>query len=340
VFRVTVRSFILAAVVCLCLSGTAQDRLVLVGSGSNLPIHLFQAWTSRFNTSNRRVQVQYMPLGSAEGIRQISAGIGDFAAGEILITDKEAHSSPVSLLAIPTVLVAIVPIYNLPGRPALNFSGELLAQIYLGAVKNWADPRIAALNADAKLPGLPIHVVHRSGGKGSNFIFTDFLSKTDAQFRAEIGRSASPHWPLGLEADRGQDMVKLVASTPGAIGYVELSFARNSDISYGRVRNAAGQFMAATSESVEAACTTVENSRSNDFRVSITNPPGNDSYPIASFTWVYVPTSGTSLVRRQALKEFLLWALRDGQKVAAAEGYTPLPDQVVASALFVVDAMP
>jgi phosphate transport system substrate-binding protein len=326
--------------VCLSLGGAAQERLVLVGAGSNLPIHLFQAWTNRFNASSRRVQVQYVPLGSSEGIRQIGAGIGDFGAGEILLTDKEAHGSRVSLLAIPTVLVAIVPIYNLPGKPALNFSGELLAQIYLGAVKSWADPRIAELNSGTKLPDLPIRVVHRSAGKGSNFIFTDFLSKTDPQFRVEIGRSASPEWPVGLEVDRGQDMVKVVESTSGAIGYVEVSFARNSDISYGRVKNAAGQFMAANSASVEAACAAVENSHADDFRVSITNPPQRGAYPIASFTWIYVPTSGTPLVRRQALKEFLLWALRDGQKVAVTEGYTPLPDQILASALFAVDAMP
>ncbi len=334
------RSFVVAAAVLLSCSGAAQDRLVLVGSGSNLPIHLFQIWTNRFNSGNDRIQIQYMPMGSSEGIRQVGAGIGDFAAGEILLTDKEMHGSPISLLPVPTVLVAIVPIYNLPGKPALNFSGELLAQIYMGTVRTWADPRIATLNAGAKLPDLPIRVVHRTDGKGSNFIFTDFLSKTDAKFRAEIGTSASPHWPLGVQVDRGQDMVNVVASTSGAIGYVEVSFIRNSEISYGRVRNAAGEFVAATYDSVEAACAAVEGSRPEDFRVNITNAPGKDSYPIASFTWIYAPTSGTPPLRRRALKEFLLWALRDGQKVAAAQGFTPLPDRVATTAALVVKAMP
>jgi phosphate transport system substrate-binding protein len=341
VLKWTLRQFSIAAIACAFLGlAIGQERLVIVGSGSNLPIHLYQSWINRFNAGNRRIQVQYLPLGSSESIRQVSSGIGDFGAGEILLTDKESRGSPIALLSIPAALVAIVPIYNLPGKPVLNFSGELLAQIYLGNIRNWSDPRIARLNAAEKLPDLPIQVVHRSSGKGSNFIFTDFLAKADARFRLEIGRSASPNWPVGVEANRGQDMVNLVSSTLGAIGYVEISFVGDSGISYGRVENASGQFVAATTASIAAACAASTGTIPGDFRVSMTNAPGRDSYPIVSFTWIYVPTSGVPLIRRRALKEFLLWSLRDGQKVTANVGYTPLPDEVVAKALVIVDSLP
>src|SRR5579864_3132741 len=183
-------------------------------------------------------------------------------------------------LTIPTALVAIVPIYNLPGNPELNFSGALLAEIYLGTVKNWNDPQIAHLNPTVELPDLPVSVVHRSPGKGSNFIFTDFLSKTSPRFRAEVGKSPSPHWPVGSEADRGQDMVKTVASRRGAIGYVDLGFVRNSGVGYGRVENAAGHFVRAITASIEAACTALERSLPDDFRLDVINAPGKDSYPM------------------------------------------------------------
>src|SRR5579864_2755882 len=215
-------------------------------------------------------------------------------------------------LTIPTALVAIVPIYNLPGNPELKFSGGLLAEIYLGTVKNWNDPQIARLNPTIKFPDLPISVVHRSPGKGSNFIFTDFLSKTSARFRAEVGKSPSPHWPLGSEADRGQDMIKKVASTRGAIGYVEVSFVRNSGLGYGRVQNAAGQFVRATSASIEAACTAMESSIPDDFRLDLTNASGKDAYPMASFSWLYLPLS-TAAPRTSALKQFLKWSFQEGQ---------------------------
>jgi phosphate transport system substrate-binding protein len=342
VLRWTIRRISIAAIVYsfLAFAAVAQERLVIVGSGSNLPIHLYQSWIRRFNASNSRIQVDYLPLGSSESIRQVSSGIGDFGAGEIILSDKEEHGSPIGLLSIPTALVAIVPIYNLPGKPVLNFSGQLLAQIYLGDVRNWSDPRITRLNAGTKLPDLPMQVVHRSSGKGSNFIFTDFLSKTDSRFRLEIGRSPSPKWPVGIEANRGQDMVNVVSSTPGSIGYVEMSFVGNSGVGYGRVENASGQFVEATTASISAACGASMAIIPEDFRVSMTNAAGRNSYPIVSFSWIYLPTSGAPLIRRRAVKEFLLWSLRNGQEVAGNVGYTRLPDDIVAKALEVVDSLP
>ena len=312
--------------------------MVIVGSGSNVPVYLYQAWANKFNASDDHVQVRYLPLGTSESIRQVKAGIGDFAGGEILLTDEQMRQSKITM-TIPTVLVGIVPMYNLPGNPELNFSGALLAEIYLGTVKKWNDPQIAHLNPAIELPDLPISVVHRSAGKGSNFIFTDFLSKTNPRFRAEVGKSPSPHWPVGSEADRGQDMVQKVASTRGAIGYVDVSFVRKSGLSYGRVQNAAGHFVKATPASIEAACAALESSLPDDFRLDVINAPGKDSYPMASFTWLYLPVSDADPVRALALKRFLNWSLQEGQTVAVTMGYAPLPGSIVEKARAAVNAL-
>jgi phosphate transport system substrate-binding protein len=315
----------------------AQERLIIVGSGSNVPVRLYQAWTEEFNRKNKSVQVQYLPLGTSESIRQISQGVGDFGGGEVPLTNELMHGLKISLRPIPTVLVGIVPIYNLPGNLELNFSGELLGQIYLGTVKNWKDSRIAKLNPGVEFPDLPIRVVHRSAGKGSNYIFTDFLSRTNLQFRTEVGTSPSPQWPLGVDADRGQDMVEKVAVTRGAIGYVEVNFVRSSGLGQGRVENVAGHFVAATPASIEAACAAMQNTDGLGLR--ITNAPGQGSYPLASFTWIYVPTSSSSPARREALKQFLNWSLRDGQEIARRMGFAPLPEHVAAMALTEVNAL-
>jgi len=341
----------LRTVLCLCLANVilcswlcaaplaAQERVFIVGSGSNVPVHLYQSWTNEFNKKNSNIQVQYLALGTSESIRQASEGVGDFGGGEVPLADEQVQGSKITLRLIPTALVGIVPIYNLPGNPQLDFSGELLGQIYLGTVKNWNDSRIAKLNPDLALPDLAITVVHRSPGKGSNYIFTDFLSKTNTRFRDEVGRSPSPKWPLGVEANRGEDMVERVASTRGAVGYVELNFARNSGIGYGRVENATGHFVLASSASIEAACVAMETSVPDDFRLRMTNAPGKDSYPMASFTWIYVPTSGTSSARKSALKEFLSWSLQDGQKIATTLGYAPLPEHIITKARAAVNSL-
>lgn len=329
-------------VVAGCCSGlcagpaVAQERVVIVGSGSNVPDRLYQAWVSQFNKKNNHVRVQYLPLGTSESIKQISEGSGDFGGGEIPLSNEQMHNSKTQLTPIPMVLVGIVPIYNLSGSPELNFSGELLAQIYLGTVKNWKDARISKLNPGVEFPDLEISVIHRSAGKGSNYIFTDFLSKTDSQFRTEIGKGPSPKWRRGTDANRGEDMVERVASTRGAVGYVESNLTRNAGVGYGRVQNAAGQFVRATPESIAAACAAAENSPGN----SLTNGPGRDSYPMASFTWIYAPSSGTSSERRKALKQFLMWGLQEGQEVARSLGYAPLPDRIASKAQAAVGSLP
>ncbi|HXW89145.1 MAG TPA: phosphate ABC transporter substrate-binding protein PstS [Terriglobales bacterium] len=314
----------------------AQQRIALVGSGSNVPSPLYAVWIDDFNKKDPGVQVRYLPLGTAASIQQISVGSGDFGGGEIILSREEMQGK-VPLMQIPTVLVGIVPIYNLPGDPEVNFSGDLLAQIFLGKITNWKDSRLAKLNPKHELPDMQITVVHRAAGKGSNYIFTDFLSKSSSEFHSKIGKSPSPHWPLGLEANRGEDMVSKVAATQGALGYVEWNFAKHSGIGYGAVENTAGQFVRASTASIAAACKAMETSIPNDFRISLVNAPGKDVYPIASFTWIYVPASDWSSERGRALKAFLSWALDSGQSVAEDQGYAVLPHALQLKAQAAID---
>jgi phosphate transport system substrate-binding protein len=334
---------VVAAAVCLFLlfsPAGAQDKIALVGSGSNVPSPLYAVWSDAFNKSNAAVSVRYVSMSTVQGIELVSKGTGDFAAGEIPLSDEQMHGGKAQLIQIPSVIVGLVPVYNLPGQLQLRFSGKVLSQIFLGEIKTWKDPQIAKLNPGVTLPDLPIKIVHRSGGKGSNYIFTEFLSKTDPAWQSKIGKSASPAWPLGDEANRGEDMVAKVAATTGAIGYVEASFARHSALGYGDVQNPAGQFIRATPASLTASCAAMEKTMKDDFRVSMTDPPGKDSYPIASFTWLYVPVTGLAPERSRALKQFLEWALGEGQEIAKTQGYAPLPSAVVERARAKVKSIP
>ena len=339
-FQASARSLLTAAC-CLLVatSGLAQNKISLVGSGSNVPINLYTAWTDEFNKKHPGIQVRYLSMSTMEGIHQISEGSGDFAAGEVPLSSEQMHGGKVTLLEFPTVIVGIVPIFNLPAISDLRFSGELLAEIYLGTIKTWRDSRITKLNPGVNLPDLPIQVVHRTPGKGSNYIFSDFLSKTSPEFRKQIGKSPSPKWPLGLDANRGEDMVEKVGTTPGAIGYVELNFARRSDIGYGSVQNAAGRFIRATPQSITEACSAVERSIPADFNISMTDAPGKNSYPIASFTWIYVPQSGAPAERSHAVKEYLSWGLEEGQTIARGLGYATLPKAVLSKAKITVNSI-
>ena len=323
---------VLLGTLCLSQPAQAQNTISIVGSGSNVPTPLYSVWTDEFNKKDAKVQVRYLSMSTVEGIKQISSGSGDFAAGEIPLSQEQMQNGKVSLIQIPTVLVGIVPIYNLPGNPEVNFSGEVLAHIFMGTITNWKDPRIAKLNPTLRLPDMQIAVVHRTPGKGSNYIFTDFLSRSSSEFRSQIGKSASPNWPVGVDANRGEDMVAKVASIPGAVGYVELNFARRSDIGYGAVQNPAGNFVKASAGSITAACKAMAGSIPKDFRVSLIDASADDAYPIASFTWIYLPSSGISPERVHALKEFLSWALEDGQTIARGMGYAILPGPVQSKA--------
>lgn len=330
--RFACRSWILFFIVALSFSNAparAQNALVLVGSGSSVPAPLYNRWAQEY-ARHSKIQVRYVPIGTSEGIKQISHGAGDFGAGEARLTETERKED--GLIEIPAVLIGIVPIYNLPEvHGELRFSGELLAEIFLGEVKTWNAPSIAKLNPDVSLPSVKIQVVNRPGGKGSNYVFTDFLSKLSPKFRSQIGLTASPKWPIGLPAERSSDMIDKVKSEAGSIGFVELQYAIKGNVAIGAVQNSTGKSVRASAESIAAACQAVEAPKWNSFSASLTNPGGSDSYPIASFTWIYLKTSMSDATRSSALRDFLDWIYSDGQQFAAQEGYSELPPELLAA---------
>src|SRR6202162_4438000 len=238
----------------------AQNAIVLVGSGSSVAAPLFSRWTQEYGKRNPNIQMRYLTVGTSEGIKQISHGAGDFGAGEAQLTAKERKEG--DLIELPVVLIGIVPIYNLPGvQQEMRLSGEVLAGIFLGDVKMWNAPQIAKLNPGMDLPSLPIQVVNRPAGKGSNYVFTEFLSKASSKFRAEIGTSPSPKWPVGTPAERSSDLAEQVKNNPGSIGFVEYQYAVKGNISYAAVLNAAGKFVKASEKSIVAACEAAEGPR-------------------------------------------------------------------------------
>jgi len=320
----------LVFVVGLCPTlGLAQEAVVLVGSGSSVPAPVYTKWGQEYNKRNLRIQMRYVPIGTSEGIKLISHGDGDFGAGEAQLTAKERKEG--DLIELPAVLIGIVPIYNLPGvHTELRFSGELLSEIFLGQVKNWNASPIARLNPNVSLPDLPIKVINRPAGKGSNYVFTEFLSKTSSKFRTQIGTSPSPPWPVGVPAERSSDMADKVKNETGSIGYVEAQYAVKANIPFGLVLNSAGRFIRASPETITAACEAVEVPRWDKFSASLTNAPGADSFPITSFTWLYLRTSASDARRATALADLLNWMYTDGQKLAAQEGYAELPQPLLA----------
>ncbi len=302
----------------------AQGALVLVGSGSTVPAPLVSKWTEVYNRRATNVQIRYVASGTDEGITAISHGSGDFAMGEVPLTSQQHLKS--GLIPIPAVVIGIVPIYNLPGNPPdLKFSGEVLADIFLGRITNWNAPALGKLNPGVKLPDLAIRVINRPPGKGSNYIFTEYLSKVSPRFRSEVGVSASPKWPVGKPAARSSEMVETVMSEMGAIGYVEAQYAIQSRIPFGEVLNPSGHFVKASSESLTEACRAVEAPDFDKFSASLTNAPGEHSFPIASFDWFYLRSDADDIKRVAAMEEFLDWVFSDGQRIAADAGYADLP---------------
>ena len=307
----------------------AQSSIVLVGSGSSVPAPLYTRWTQEFGKRDANIQIRYLPIGTSEGIKEISRGAGDFGAGEAPLTEKQRKDG--SLTELPVVLIGIVLIYNLPDlHGELRLSGDVLADIFLGDVKTWNAPQIAKLNPDVTLPNLAIKVINRPAGKGSNYVFTDFLSKVNPKFRSEVGVNASPKWPVGEAAERSSDVADKVKNIPGSIGYVEYQYAVKANIPQAAVLNPAGRFVKASMETIAAACDAAEEPRWNNFSASLTNVPGAESYPIASFTWIYLRTTAPDAARAAALSGMLDWIYSDGQRSAALEGYSALPAQLLA----------
>ncbi|MBZ5509182.1 MAG: phosphate ABC transporter substrate-binding protein PstS [Acidobacteriia bacterium] len=331
-----VLSIILIGSLCPALFA-AEQGVMLVGAGSSVPLPLYLKWADLYNQNNRTVQLQYVAMGTIEGIAQITHGTSDFGAGEVPLTVEERRLG--NLTELPVVLIGIVPIFNLPGIPNLRLSGDVLAEVYLGHISHWNDPAIVKLNPGIALPSLPIRIIYRPAGKGSNYVFTEYLSKVNARFRDQVGKSASPKWPVGQPAERSSDMADKVKSTPGALGYVELQYADDNRITHASMLNAAGKFVKATAASITAACTAVEAPGWDKLSASLTNPPGADSYPISSFTWLYVRPSARDQRRTAALVGLLNWAFSDGQSIAIEEGYSDLPKPLVVKVLAKINAM-
>jgi phosphate transport system substrate-binding protein len=311
-----------------CCFAEDQKTIVLVGGGSTVPLPLYKKWKEEYNKLNRPVQMEYVPFGTAEGITQISNGKSDFGAGEVLLTSDQLAKD--NLMQLPAAIIGIVPVYNLPGlHQKLRFSGEVLAEIFLGEVTNWNDARIARINAGVSLPNMPIQVIYRPGGKGTNYVFTDFLSKTSSKFREKIGRTPSPHWPVGVPAERSSDMGEKVKSTPGSLGYIEFQYVDDYSLEAASILNPAGRYVQASSQTILAACRSVEDPDWAKFGVSLTNAPGADSFPIASFTWLYV-RKPSDKERAAALADLLTWMFgNDGQRFALAQGYPEMPQALL-----------
>ena|SRR5215813_1687198 len=304
--------------------GICQQAMVLVGSGSTVPAPLVAKWTEAYSQHSHNVQVRYVAIGTEEGVAAISHGSGDFAIGEVPLTAQQR--SKTGLIQLPAVVIGIVPVYNIPGvRGELRFSGEVLAEIFLGKIKTWNSPALEKLNPGVSLPAVPIKVVNRPAGKGSNYIFTEYLSKVSPRFHSEVGISASPKWPVGKPAERSSEMVETVRSESGSIGFVEAQYAIESKIPFGLVLNSSGHFVKASPESLAEACRAVEAPSFDKFSASLTNPPGEHSFPITSYDWLYLRTSMENADRAAALRDFLVWVLSDGQQIAAKAGYSELP---------------
>ncbi len=303
--------------------GSAQAQK-LTGAGATFPYPIYSKWFSEYSAAHPGVEINYQSIGSGGGIRQVTSGLVDFGASDMPMTDEMLASSKVKLIHIPTVLGAVVPVYNVPGVSDLRFSGDVLADIYLGRITSWNDPRIAKDNPNAHLTDQKIIVVHRSDGSGTSFIFTDYLSKVSSDWSGGPGKGTSPSWPVGVGGKGNEGVAGLVRQMPGAIGYVELIYALQNHITFGDVKNAAGNFVKASIPGVTEAAASIKTMPA-DYRVSITNAPGANSYPISSFTYLLIPTSGTNEANRKVLKDMLSWIVKSGEDEVATLSYAPLP---------------
>ena len=313
----------------------AQGTLSINGAGATFPYPMYSKWFDEYHKNNPNLQINYQSIGSGGGIKQVTEGTVDFGAtdgpmnDEQLKTYQDKHGS--AILHFPTVLGAVVPTYNIPGVTAtLNFTPEALAGIYLGKVTKWNDPLIADTNKGVNLPANDILVVHRAESSGTTYVWTDYLSKVSEEWKTKVGKATAVKWPVGLGGQGNEGVTGTVKNTPNSIGYVELIYAESNKIPYGNVKNAAGLFVKASLAGVTAAAAGAAKEMPDDFRVSITNAPGKDAYPISSFTWLLIPSKFTDASKRDALKGFVTWMLADGQNYAESLSYAKLPKEVVA----------
>jgi phosphate transport system substrate-binding protein len=310
--------------------GVSAQNVQINGAGATFPNPIYSKWFAEYNKLHPTVAINYQSIGSGAGIRQITNQTVFFGATDGPMTNDQLQGAPGKILHFPTVLGAVVPIYNIEGvNQELKFTGPVLADIFLGKITKWNDPAIAKANPGVNLPATDITVAHRSDGSGTSYIWVDFLAKVSAEWKQKVGVATSVNWPAGVGAKGNEGVSGLVKQTPGAIGYVELIYALQNKISYGSVQNAAGEFIKASVQAVTAAAAVAAKSMPKDFRVSITNAPGQGVYPVSSFTWLLLYENPKDKAQAKIFVEFLKWALTDGQKFATELGYAPLPEEVV-----------
>jgi phosphate transport system substrate-binding protein len=309
---------------------SAQQKVQINGAGATFPYPIYSKWFSEYNKLHPTVQINYQSIGSGGGIRQITNQTVFFGATDGPMTNDQQLVAPSKILHFPTVLGAVVPVYNIPGVTGeLKFTGPVLVDIFLGKVTKWNDPQIAKLNPGVNLPAADITVVHRSDGSGTTYIWVDYLAKVSEEWKTKVGVATAVNWPSGVGGKGNEGVAGLVQQSPGSIGYVELIYALQNKISYGSVQNMAGEFVRASVPSVTAAAAAAAGKMPADFRVSITNAEGKGVYPISSFTWLLLYESPKDKAQSKTMVDFVKWALTDGQKFCAELGYAPLPEPVV-----------
>ena len=307
-------------------SATAQIN----GAGATFPYPIYSKWFSEYNKLHPNVQINYQSIGSGGGIRQLLQRTVFFGASDQPMSDEMLAKAPGAVLHVPTVLGAVVPIYNVEGvSTQIKFTGSLLADIFLGKVTKWNDPAIVKINAGLSLPSGSITVAHRSDGSGTTFVFADYLSKVSPEWKQKVGANSSLNWPVGVGGKGNEGVAGLVSQTPGSLGYVELVYALQNKISYGAVQNQSGEFIVPDVTSVTAAAAGALPTMPKDFRVSITDSPGKGAYPISSFTWILLYENPEDQNQAKIMTEFMKWALNDGQAMAASLGYARLPQELV-----------
>ena len=318
------------ALLCLALALPAVGQTTLNGAGATFPYPMYSKWFSEYHKAHSDIQINYQSIGSGGGIRQVLAGTVDFGASDGPMTDEQLSQAKTKILHIPTVLGAVVPAYNVPGVTGeIKFTPQALAGIFLGKITTWNDKAITSSNPGVDFPNQPIIVVHRSDGSGTTFIFTDYLSKVSSEWQAGPNKSTSVKWPVGLGGKGNEGVAGMIRQMQGSIGYVELIYAVQNKITYGSVKNSSGAFVKASLDSVTSAAASVKTMPA-DYRVSITNAPGKDAYPISSFTWLLIPAQSKDAAKGKIIQDFLGWMLDGGQTMTADLSYAPLPSAVVA----------
>jgi len=322
---------VLLAIATVATLAVAEGQVLLNAAGATFPYPIYSKWFDLYHTSHSNVQINYQSIGSGGGIRQLLDKTVDFGASDGPMNDDQLKQASVPILHFPTVLGAAIPAYNVAGvQGDLNFTPEALSGIFLGTITKWNDPAITSANPGVKLPSDDIVVVHRSDGSGTSYIWTDYLSKVSSAWQSKVGKGTSVNWPVGLGGKGNEGVSALVQQTPGSIGYVELIYAIQNHMPYGKVKNSSGAFVKADLASVSAAAAAASKYIPDDFRVSITNPEGKAAYPIASFTWLLIPSKFSDSAKRDVVKDFLKWMMTDGQQYCEALAYAKLPKEVVA----------